>query len=182
MIHGKTKQVLYSFVNYNFYHRRYYYGVQINCLYTLNDHSWQYICPSPKMEHREKSLCMVDNDRFITVIENDSLQANLIGLNNGECQILKDMNMRKRNIHSVYNETYDEIIVCGIERMERYDINKSKWMIFNRKESFKEIMDVRIYDGNPNIVNIFGIGRGKEPNFQICQIDTRCSENLMVYV
>ena len=105
------------------------------------------------------AMCMVDNDRFISIIgggsdENQpkSKHVELFALNCNVSIKLSDTNeAHGAAASSLYHKKYHKIILCGSENMELYDINKDKWV--NLKALSKRAgCLMTISTENPNII------------------------------
>ena len=170
------------------------YAADHHNIYTLNlktqmNMDWQTVANGLIYKNMtNRSLCMVDQDRFIAVIggieqtyrSKRSNYAELYALNCGLSIKLKDMNCPRRDALSVYNQVYHEIIVCnstGVACLERYDINKDEWIkMYNHGgEEILDVNEIIIDETNPKIIKAFTF---HYHNFQLCTIDRRSKNSV----
>lgn len=106
------------------------------------------------------SHCMVDNDRFIAVINANNKKSYLFAMNETKLSIsiadcCRDGLYRK----SMYHNKLHKIITIGNDSFEWYDINKDKSMIFAKHQSYNGDGNCKGYveniwysPFNPNII------------------------------
>ena len=139
----------------------------------------------------DRSLCMVDKDRFIAVIDGHGHELNhaeLYAVNCGISIKLKKMNHTYTNAVSIYNDMNHEIVVCssyGKSYLERYDINKDEWILVNNVNKIRNAKEIMIDEhDNPNIIKIVTsngkLDGYKKELFEVYTLDTRSKDNVSV--
>ena len=76
------------------------------------------------------SLCMVDNDRFMAIMNSHDKKCYLHAMNQTKLSVvIADACVNRYKNYSMYHNIYHKIITAGDLSAEWYDINKDKSMI-----------------------------------------------------
>ena len=132
-------------------------------------------CWDLKYSRTWSSVCMVDNDRFISILggikhtvgyRKQTLDttplhaAELYALNCKKSIKIKNMIRARKNAHSFYHKEKHQIFIsgeCKMNGMECYDINKDKWSLVMDEVPFYFTRDMFISGDDPNIVFMMGV-------------------------
>eukprot|EP01084_Bolivina_argentea_P159892 278490_1 len=129
---------------------------------------WKRFAMNLTYQRYATSVCMVDNDRFISIVGGmdntgnnhyETLEtAELYALNCKKSIALKNMNKKKSASSSIYHNLYHKIIVAGEKDhhgMEWFDINKDKWVTIMNTLPIN-LNNMFISNEDPNLVFIAG--------------------------
>ena len=121
------------------------------------------------------SLCMVDNDRFMAVINANGKESYLYALNETKIGIeLADACEYRSRDYSLYHEYKHKIITIGSKSGEWYDLNKDKSMILTRFEpDYHYEKNVWYSPFHPSILYCIHPWRSEDNGIEILAIDLR---------
>lgn len=88
---------------------------------------WKY---TDNIINQGASICMVDNDRFMAIMNTKGRKCELYAMNETKLGIrIADACQDRSKNYSMYHEIYHKIITVGDQTAECYDFNKDKSMI-----------------------------------------------------
>ncbi len=123
----------------------------------ISDWKWEIwkdhidICPQI---HMGASFCMVDNDRFMAIMNANGKKSYLFAMNDTKLGIpLADACENRWKSQSIYHKMHHKIITVGGSNAEWYDLNKNKAMIIARyKDKYLNINNVWYSPFDPNVL------------------------------
>ena len=146
VIFNKTNENLYAFNNDTIY------SLDFMRKDIYDKQEWQIWKNKSIINNKYGSICMVDKDRFVALINANNKKSYLISMNSTKlCIPLADSCKNRKNGVSMYHDIYHKIITIGDYTAEWYDINKDKSIIF---ANFKwcDAENVWYSPFNPNIL------------------------------
>ena len=137
VIYNKKQHRLYKMQNYNIY------ALDFKSQHDENEneeshknHNWKVWKVADHEIKAGASLCMIDNDRFMAIINAYDKVSYLYSMNETKVSVqLADACENRWMDHSIYHDLYHKIITVGDISAEWYDLNKDRTMLIARFDS-----------------------------------------------